>query len=61
MKFFKVCGAVLTLVLVGVGVAVLYDTFTSGVPSTTGGVLVGAVACSLALILFFFIVQPSSK
>ena len=40
MKFFKVCGAVLTLILICVGVFVLYDTFTSGVPSTTGSVLV---------------------
>lgn len=61
MRFFRVCAALLTLALAAVGIFIMYDTLASGDSLPVGNVLVGAISCSLALILFFFIVQPSEK
>lgn len=61
MRFFRVCAAVITLALAAFGVYLMYDTLASGDSLAVGNVLVGAISCSLSLILFFFIVQPTEK
>jgi hypothetical protein len=58
---FRTSGALLTLAFAAVGVFIMYDTIANGAALSTGNFLLGALSCSLALILFFLIVQPARK
>ena len=60
IRFFRASGAIITLALAAMGAILMYKTVRAPVMST-GNFLLGALACSAALVLFFVIVQPGAK
>lgn len=58
-RFFLPSGTIVIVVLAVVSVLVLYGPLQQRDSLPIGLVLIGAVSCSLALILVFFLVRPS--
>jgi hypothetical protein len=61
MRFFRASGGIFALALAAIGASIMYETIVNGATLSTGNFLLGALCCSLALMLFFIIVQPSPK
>jgi hypothetical protein len=58
---FRIGGAVLALGLAAVGGWIMDNTLSSGVSIGTGDFLIGALCCSLALMIFIVIAQSKPK
>ena len=58
---FRIGGGVLALGLAAAGGWIMHNTLSSGVSIETGDFLIGALCCSLALMLFVFVVQSKPK
>jgi hypothetical protein len=58
---FRIGGGVLALGLAAAGGWIMHSTLSSAVSIGTGDFLIGALCCSLALILFIVVVQSKPK
>ena len=61
MRAFRGFAIFLALVLIALGIFILYDSLTQKVAAAPGQIIAGAVLCSLALALLYFVSRPALK
>jgi hypothetical protein len=60
-RVFRASGGILTLAVAAVGAKLMYDTLVRRPELSGADFLLGALACSSALVVFFLIVRPGVK
>lgn len=60
-SLFRIGGGTFALTLAAVGAKLMYDTLVRRSEFSGEGFLLGALACSSALVIFFLIVRPGVK